>query len=408
MYKEIQQQFNKVLEYAWCIEKVNTDEIFSNWHKNKADFIKAFGGELIYNCGQVSFSLDDKSLEEIIESKVIRKFLNALSWDADYDHFIKYIRENYDAFRTNILARDYIMSPDKVIAAGIKFTKSFKFFIPDEDLLTYAQNLASEVIQKNKCTGTLCLSVHPLDFLSTSENAHNWHSCHALDGEYKLGNLSYMQDKSTIVCYIEAENGCKYKLPNFPEDIEWNSKKWRMLLYVSDNRKMIMAGRQYPFATNDALSLIRETYLNLFTKNEQDFWIGGRERDYWIDWQNQYIESVQYPDGDEFELYARYIALPGEIKRMRDLIIDVKPQGYEDDDDEDDTILHYNDLLRSTCYTEPYYCFYKYFTSDSMQFHIGHPVNCLICGEEYCREDIPICHHCYDRNNEEEYEEDDE
>lgn len=403
MYREIQQQFNKVLEHAWGIEKVNTGEIFSNWHRNKADFIKAFGGELIYNCGPVSFSLDDGSLKEIVESKVIRKFLHALNWDADYDYFIKYIQANYDAFRTNILARDYILSPDKVIAAGMKFTKSFKFFIADEDLLTYAQNLASEVIQKNKCTGTLYLSVHPLDFLSTSENAHNWRSCHALDGEYKLGNLSYMQDKSTIVCYVEAENGCRYKLPNFPEDVKWNSKKWRMLLYVSDNRKMIMAGRQYPFATNDALSLIRETYLNLFTKSEQDFWIGGKERDYWIDWQNQYIESVQYPDGDQFDLYARYIALPGEIKRMRDLIIDVKPLGYDDDDEEDEIILHYNDLLRSTCYTEPYYCFYKYFTSEPMQFHIGHPVSCLICGGEYCREDQPICYHCYDGDNEEEY-----
>ena len=28
------------------------------------------------------------------------------------------------------------------------------------------------------------------DYLSLSENAFNWRSCHALDGEYRAGNLS--------------------------------------------------------------------------------------------------------------------------------------------------------------------------------------------------------------------------
>ena len=40
--------------------------------------------------------------------------------------------------------------------------------------------------------GYLYLSIHPLDYLSISETNHGWRSCHALDGEYRNGNLSYL------------------------------------------------------------------------------------------------------------------------------------------------------------------------------------------------------------------------
>ena len=57
----------------------------------------------------------------------------------------------------------------------------------------------------------------------------------------------------------------KYKddvvLPNFPEDVKWNNKKWRMWLHFSDNQDMIFAGRQYPFFTSGALDFLRDKIL---------------------------------------------------------------------------------------------------------------------------------------------------
>lgn len=84
------------------------------------------------------------------------------------------------------------------------------------------------LIQEDKVTGILCLSIHPLDYLSLSENTYNWRSCHALDGEYRAGNLSYMMDNTTVVCYLKGED--EAELPHFPAEVKWNSKKWRMLL----------------------------------------------------------------------------------------------------------------------------------------------------------------------------------
>ena len=90
-------------------------------------------------------------------------------------------------------------------------------------------------------SGDFCISIHPLDFLTSSVNTYNWRSCHALDGEYRAGNLSYMVDKSTIICYLKGANNAK--LPMFPDDVPWNSKKWRVLIYVSDYWDLLFAGR---------------------------------------------------------------------------------------------------------------------------------------------------------------------
>jgi hypothetical protein len=61
-------------------------------------------------------------------------------------------------------------------------------------------------LQQNKITGRLCFSVHPLDFLSMSENNCGWRSCQALDGDFRAAALAYMIDSSTVVAYIEEED----------------------------------------------------------------------------------------------------------------------------------------------------------------------------------------------------------
>lgn len=123
------------------------------------------------------------------------------------------IYENYDLkdfiltfiddFYENITSKDYFYKGN-MIPRGSKIVKSFKFFEEDKCLLTDLQNEASRIIQEDKIEGYLCLSIHPLDFLSLSENNCNWRSCHALDGDYRSGNLSYMVDTSTIICYLRS------------------------------------------------------------------------------------------------------------------------------------------------------------------------------------------------------------
>lgn len=86
-----------------------------------------------------------------------------------------------------------------------------------------------QLFKKTKCLVILHIN-SSFRFLTSSVNTYNWRSCHALDGEYRAGNLSYMADNVTFMCYIKGE--AKLQYPFLPHGISWNSKKWRMLVHM--------------------------------------------------------------------------------------------------------------------------------------------------------------------------------
>lgn len=167
----------------------------------------------------------------------------------------QFFKCNYDGILENKLQQPYGEFP-----RGMKLSKVLmkEFGLDAEDV----RQKLSMLIQSNKVTGILCLSIHPLDYLSASENNHGWRSCHALDGEYRSGNLSYMTDDCTIMAYLKS-NSPMTKLPRFPCDVPWNDKKWRVYLHVDRENQIVYAGRQYPFHTDKGLELISEMIRNL-------------------------------------------------------------------------------------------------------------------------------------------------
>jgi hypothetical protein len=371
-YKDIQERFNKVISFSQGIEQPHTDGLFEQWAQNKLWFIKTFNG-LIYEYPEpVSFELNkQEKINKIYQfaDKVYELYHN--------DELNDFIIDNKNDFFENILTKDY-----KKVPKGMKIIKAFKFFESNKDILTDIQNMASQVIQEDRMTGTLCLSVHPLDFLSTSENAHNWRSCHALDGEYKAGNLAYMGDKGTIIAYIKSDKGDTFKLPDFPEDVPWNSKKWRSLIFFSDRRMMMFAGRQYPFTLEDTMDFIRVNIINKYIHK-------------FTEWDTKKITSMvtaghNIPVRPAIPVGTKLIALD-------DLIIDTYP-AYNSED-----TLYYNDLKRSNCY-DPMYAYrlreFSFFEDisvpDSERFQIGSNVKCLRCGRNYIsNSDSMMCEFCW-------------
>ena len=261
MIKSIQTQFNKVIEYSQSIFNPKTDSLFEKWYENKQWFIKKFNQNLIYEVpGKICFNLTDeqkiKKVEDLIYTIERRYKLYDLS---------DFIHQNKKSFFENVVT----VSNDEIrIPLGMKITRAFKFFVDDKEILNDVQSCASRVLQEDKIEGTLCFSVHPLDYLSSSETVYGWRSCHSLDGDYRAGNLSYMGDRATILCYLKGD-GDKI-LPNFPDNVPWNSKKWRMLLHFSDNKDMIFAGRQYPFTTTNALDVVWEHLIPILNTGYSD------------------------------------------------------------------------------------------------------------------------------------------
>ena len=258
----------------------------------------------------------------------------------------------------------------------MKLVKAFKFFEKDKSTLTEIQNMASQYIQENCMTGTLCFSVHPLDFLSSSENTYNWRSCHALDGEYRAGNLSYMVDSTTFMVYLKGADGVV--IPGFPTNVKWNSKKWRMLIHAANDDELIFAGRQYPFASKPGIDTVLGLYNNLVLKDLNHdnglFWDFGKKYE---GWHADYIDSyVPYDAKDN--TYAEYLASKYFVYcgRLADLYDTVK---------EGKDALNYNDVLNSTCYRYPYYAVLDPWGYKRNKYpniiEVGGAVHCLHCGK---------------------------
>ena len=375
-FGDIKEKFKSVISYSQGIDNPKIDKLFDIWLDAKRDFIEAMDGKLIYEY-PTKVSL---TLEQHEKDNRINYFLDMIEdrWEnEDLSFFVNTMR---DGFFNNLTTKDYIYK-DKKIKKGTKLVKAFKYFEKDKNVLTDIQNCASRIIQEDKIEGTLCLSVHPLDYLSISENNHNWRSCHALDGDYRSGNLSYMVDSSTIICYLKSEKD--EILPNFP--FEWNSKKWRVLLYFSKDWHMIMAGRQYPFPTITGLDFITKELLPS----------SGLSKIGWTKWHDEILDKIAFSDGEgEFSLNKSYIPVGGSLIPLKELVID------------NEGSKQFNDLLESSCYSPLYAYRHSDFWWDACstgashseftRFFIGGKAPCLVCEKhpiDYSEH--MVCENCY-------------
>ena len=383
---EVKEQFEQVIKHSQRITEVNIDELFEKYKIAKHIFISMFGDNLIYEYpDKISFSLDADT-----KRRELNDFIDDVADLAPYnDDFISFIGQlQTDEFYNNILEKDYVYK-DKKIPKGSKIIKSFKHFITEENLLSAIQNKASMLIQENKIEGYLCFSVHPLDYLSSSENNHNWRSCHSLDGEYRAGNLSYMCDSSTMIVYLRSED--KEQLQNFPDGLKWNSKKWRCLLNFDDTYSAIFAGRQYPFSSEESLDVVREILYENILPNEQT-WYGDRVK--WSHWHNDQIKDYAYENDYDNEYtsmsdFHNYVVIRHAIYDLPKIVKDYHSEHLPP--------LHFNDLLRSSTYTKPMYMFKNggRFPINSLEFNIGGDVKCVHCGKEFISSfDTMMCPDC--------------
>lgn len=364
----IEQQFKDVIEFSQGF-RPKTTKLFENWYVNKKPFIEMFGNQLIYEVPtKLQFSLNEnikrRKMSEFI-SEIRRRYHNI-----PLNRFLDQL--TVEEFYGNKLEKPYEDS-GIALSTGNKVVKAFKYFEENSAILEKIQQEASAIIQEDKIEGILCFSVHPLDYLSSSENGCGWRSCHSLDGEFRAGNLSYMTDESTVVCYLKEEK--EKKLPNFPSDVPWNSKKWRVLLHISLANGFMFAGRQYPFSDESYLDIVRLYLRKAFPQFAHCSF-----------WSNLYHTAL-----GPIPLNYNYF-MSNRCLYPKELVIEDVYAG--------DSPLHYNDLLRSSVYIKPYYCDFWYSSYEmnkhkEMKLKIGNKVPCLYCEKEYIEDsELMVCVDC--------------
>lgn len=363
--EQIKSQFKEVIIHSQGIPDPQINSLFAMWEKAKAPFIERFGG-LIYEWPEpVEFVLDPKE-----KKRKALEFIECVSCTFDNTQLADFLDLNIDTFFENKVSN----SDGKKIPQGMKLIKAFKFFESNKQALRDMQDIASQLIQENSVKGTLCFSVHPLDFLSSSENTYNWRSCHALDGEYRAGNLSYMADNCTFMVYLKGADNTI--LPGFPPSVKWNSKKWRMLIHSHPLDEIIFAGRQYPFNSKNGIDTVLRIYNNLLPQPDGPFYSPRRK---FHNWRADYVDTYHpfdQPEEATLELENRYLIFGTRLIALDD-VVKAGPGA-----------MNYNDVLFSTCYRYPFYAVinpWDYHSTNWLKEHpiiVGEEVPCLHCGEE--------------------------
>lgn len=364
------EDFKQVIRASQGIPDPQVDDLLERWREAKKEIIEMMGGEYIHRFPETyTFELSEKE-----KHRRFMEFVEMCRWKYSNYDLAKFLECCKDGFYNNMTPTDYFYGDIK-IQKGSKIVKAFKFFEPDKAVLDELQSAASRIIQEDKISGQLCISVHPLDFLSSSENLHNWRSCHALDGEYRAGNLSYMVDKCTFMCYLQSDK--EVYLSSFG-GVKWNSKKWRVLMYLTEDFNILFAGRQYPFDSETGLDLVKNKISSLFNLQFN--------RDDW----HEPVETFSF-NRENITSEEKYIPIKGNrIKKLKHIVIDSRKP------------LHYNDLLKSTCYTPKFvYRKPKFYggiaglADEFTKMIVGGDVKCLCCGEQNitCSETM-MCNNC--------------
>ena len=250
------------------------DYILRHWDKNKEKLQPIFGNNLIL---RRSFKYDIP-----LESKV-KELSSKLCGVASYDSLKYHLMQAIDsvpelyAMRWELmgLLGTYALSTNTCEGVCYEITRNddgyFSIYLPNDKVYRVDKNMRplrvvrkiletwgkedwkesfedtriiiSQVNNSTSHNGELCLSIHPLDYMTMSDNENNWGSCMRWrnNGEYSQGTIEMMNSPTVIVAYLHNSNHSM----TLPNGENWNNKIWRELFVVTDN--IITEVKSYPY-----------------------------------------------------------------------------------------------------------------------------------------------------------------
>ena len=239
--------------------KAPLDYILREWNKSKQTLFNIFGEKLML---EKEIQVEDGDNKKIRE---INNYLNSTNPGTDFINSVRklftfngaYFEDTYATYNltqakqlfTNRVAKEFsyrnkdgkvIKVPEgaKVMRVLQKIAKEFD--LPDFEIFRNHISCITE-IRKSKIKFTL--SIHPLDYMTMSDNANGWESCMNWTqgpGSYRAGTIEMMNSPVVVVAYITTK-------PYYPANtfIKWTSKSWRELIIVHPNT--ICSVKSYPY-----------------------------------------------------------------------------------------------------------------------------------------------------------------
>ena len=279
------------------------------WDSDKSNLFNLFGKELILSKDYEYSRSEEEIIESIQKNNKTQTFFNALlstyshsrairrisfiddeeyrSYKAYYDnmpfgtcgkpgHIKRYMSEHfgvsYESLGTNRCERDYIfITKDGKIIEFPKGSKYMRMLGKISDMLGMKEQFEefrlyhSLELNTKKLVGKLCISIHPLDFMTMSDNDSGWSSCMSWqeNGCYRMGTVEMMNSPCVVVAYLCANEDMK-----FWNGFTWNNKKWRNLFVVDQD--VITEVKPYPYRRDEITDTVLHWLNELTGKKYSD------------------------------------------------------------------------------------------------------------------------------------------
>ena len=358
-------------------KRASIDKVLTPWANAKENLYKLFGENLIlekeYKYEANQEEITSKIREIYWSNTFLREYRNkVLSCPSCPGIFYTLISES--TLVRNCIDISFIEGvvkvdlPDGTILSihnGSKPMKSLAKIAKAYNLAGFEEFriLHSQALNNKMLKGKLCLSIHPLDFITMSDNNCGWDSCMSWEheGDYRQGTVEMMNSPCVVIAYLSSATPM-----HLCDGSEWSNKKWRSLFVV--DKDFICNVKNYPY---------EQTTLT----NEILNWLGDLANKNW----NCQFENEIYDSCDEYKDHTCCINKKNITIRFT-------------------SDYMYNDF----CTCDHYFKLNKDFSDVTLNYVYSGAYECMYCGNTCpsldsardlvgcCCLEKCYCHHCGD------------
>lgn len=372
-----------VSSYGRC-QPIDIETILYSWNKNKRTLFKALGKQLRVKIPidlQLDGQLYFRQLQEIyIQPAILKTPID--NGHAFINQLVEYFNDCYQNIETDgtsircLENLFYYSSIEKgktlqtntffkyatdvtlTIPRGTKIIKAIQkvlnfYAFPHMDSFNKWRNDISNLTTSKSIKTNLVFSIHPIDFLTMSDNNCSWNSCMSWmkKGSYSTGTVEMLNSNMAVVCYLESSKNFYFNYHKIP------NKSWRCLFYA--HKSILLSGKQYPYYNEQVVKSGLDNFSKLLKKN--------------LNWSYQY-KNQQYQDLKHY--YDNwYVRQELSIDQYR---LQVNSLGKERHSILVYTYGMYNDLIED--HDTKYWCCRNY-VDHTLKISVSGAATCMHCGK---------------------------
>lgn len=262
--EQLLNQMSKLIELTGN-PLIPNQNVIDSWESQKEKLLDLFKGELIITkkvdwettAEEIQMDMKNNDFCGYITENISEKFKddrgNINTYSVDEYEKLRLIRHvsSLVPLSKGVLTTSFNLEtpfPESRITKfqeGTKITKVLRLII-EKDKIEKTLVEYSKYFNHKHTYGELCLSIHPLDYLTASTNSLGWKSCFNLwGGEWKSSVGALVNSPYTIMAYLKSDK--PFTLGTEYNKFEWNNKKYRTYVTFNEEYDEFHVGFGYPY-----------------------------------------------------------------------------------------------------------------------------------------------------------------